>query len=150
MIIDDFANIRQYTRLLPHIPQALGKLDGIVEPKSGEKYEFEGGFLFFQEGETKPLTEALYEAHRKYADLQILLKGEEYLAWSKLEDLREVLPYDQNKDVQKFTGTENQIMKISGGMAYICFPWDGHKAVFHVDAPLHFTKVVIKLELNTI
>lgn len=39
-------------------------------------------------------------------------------------------------------------MLITEGMAYICFPWDGHQAVFHVEQPLTFTKAVLKLAIN--
>ncbi|EOH75243.1 MULTISPECIES: YhcH/YjgK/YiaL family protein [Enterococcus] len=149
MIIDAIANLSHYTKLFPTIPEALETMNSIEHQELGKKYFFKGGYFFFQEGATKPIEEAQFEAHRKYADLQIVLKGEEYIAWNKLTDLTEVLPYDSEKDVQKFVGQNTHKMKISEGMAYICFPWDGHQAVFHVDQPLHFMKAVIKLELNT-
>lgn len=49
--------------------------------------------------------------------------------------------------VEKYEGGMQHFMKITEGMAYVCFPWDGHKAVFHIDQPLEFTKAVIKLEV---
>lgn len=149
MIIDAVANLTHYNKLFPAIPEAVEAMKSIQQQEFGKKYFFKGGYFFFQEGVTKPIEEAQFEAHRKYADLQIVLKGEEYIAWNRLADLTEVLPYDPERDVQKFTGQNTHKMKISEGMAYICFPWDGHQAVFHVDQPLHFTKAVIKLELNT-
>lgn len=148
MIIDTVTNLTHYTKLFPNISEALEAMNEIKQPEFDKKYSFKGGYFFFQEGTTKPIAEALFEAHRKYVDLQIVLKGEEYLAWNKIDDLTETIPYSEEKDVQKFTGQDAHIMKMSEGMAYICFPWDGHKAVFHVDQPLHFKKAVIKLALN--
>ena len=148
MIIDAVANLKHYTKLFPNIPDALEAMNRIEQQEFGKKYFFEGGFFFFQEGATKPIEETQFEAHRNFVDLQIVLEGEEYIAWNKIDDLTEAIPYNVEKDVQKFTGKDTHKMKISEGMAYLCFPWDGHKAVFHVDQPLRFKKAVIKLALN--
>ena len=148
MIIDAVANLHHYTNLFPNIPEALEAMNGIEQQEFGKKYFFEGGFFFFQEGATKPIEETQFEAHRNYVDLQIVLEGEEYIAWNKIDDLIEAIPYNAERDVQKFTGKDAHKMKMSEGMAYICFPWDGHKAVFHVDQPLYFKKAVIKLALD--
>ncbi|MBU5360093.1 YhcH/YjgK/YiaL family protein [Enterococcus raffinosus] len=148
MIIDAVANLHHYTKLFPNIPEALEAMNRIEQQEFGKKYFFEGGYFFFQEGATKPIEETQFEAHRNFVDLQIVLEGEEYIAWNKIDDLTEAIPYNAEKDVQKFTGKDAHKMKMSEGMAYICFPWDGHKAVFHVDQPLHFKKAVIKLALN--
>jgi biofilm protein TabA len=148
MIIDAVANLHHYTKLFPNISEALEAMNRIEQQEFGKKYFFEGGYFFFQEGATKPIEESQFEAHRNYVDLQIVLEGEEYIAWNKIDDLTEAIPYNAERDVQKFTGKDAHKMKMSEGMAYICFPWDGHKAVFHVDQPLHFKKAVIKLALN--
>ncbi|GCF95084.1 hypothetical protein NRIC_29750 [Enterococcus florum] len=148
MIIDTFDRLEQYEKLLPKLPNALAAMAQIEEPLLGQRYLFDGGFLFFQEGETKPSQTAQFEAHRKYVDVQLVLSGNEYLAWSKLEDLTESTAYDQEKDVQKFSGAEQHVLKMTKGSAYICFPWDGHKAVFHIERPLNFRKAVIKLDFD--
>lgn len=148
MIIDTLANLKHYQKLLPNLLTAIEKMRSLKDWQAGEKYYFEGGFVFFQEGETKPMAEAQFEAHRKYIDVQVVLKGQECLAWSELSELTEIIPYSDEKDVRKFEGENTHTMKISEGMAYICFPWDGHKAVFHIEQPLQFTKAVIKLALN--
>ncbi|WP_404996546.1 YhcH/YjgK/YiaL family protein [Caldifermentibacillus hisashii] len=148
MIIDALSMIDRYKELLPNIHDGIEKMESVKDWKPGEKYIFESGYVFFQEGTTKPLEEAQFEAHRNYVDVQVVLKGNEYLAWSELTDLTEIIPYNTEKDVQKFVGENAHMMKISEGMVYICFPWDAHKAVFHMDQPLQFTKGVIKLKIN--
>ena len=83
MIIDKLNNILFYKSLLPNIENGLEKLK-IINLDSVGKYEFDGGFLIIQEGNTKPLTEGTYEAHKKFIDIQIMLDGSEELAWDNI------------------------------------------------------------------
>ena len=149
MIIDAFENLGKYKDLLPNLTVALEKMNSMKNGEVGEKYAFSGGYVFFQEGMTKPLAEAQFETHQKYVDVQVVLEGSEYLAWNKIDDLIENAPYQPEKDVQKFLGENLYTMKISSGMVYICFPWDGHQAVFHLgEESLPYKKAIIKLEIT--
>ncbi|MGT2847091.1 YhcH/YjgK/YiaL family protein [Streptococcus massiliensis] len=149
MIIDSLEHLECYHTLLPNLANALKALD---EHKNswgtGVKYPFEGGFLFFQEGVTKPLVDSQFESHRRHIDVQVLLRGAEYVALEDLSKLSTIIPYSDERDVEKYQGETKHMMKISAGMVYVCFPWDGHKAVFHIDEPLEYQKAVIKLEIN--
>lgn len=148
MIIDAFENLENYQNILPNLIVALDKMKSVKNWVAGEKYAFSGGYVFFQEGVTKPLAEAQFEAHKKYIDVQVVLEGAEYLAWNKIDDLVETIPYQPEKDVQKFHGESLHTTRVSEGMAYVCFPWDGHQAVFHIEKPLRYKKAVIKLEIT--
>lgn len=148
MIIDKLERISHYREVLPHIDQALTTLDSLSEWQEGQRYPFEGGFLFFQKGTTRPLAESQFEAHRKYIDVQVVLNGSEFVAWEELAKLTVAIPYDPEKDVEKYAGATEHYMKVTAGMAYVCYPEDGHKAVFHLDEPQEFTKAVIKLAVN--
>lgn len=147
MIIERIDRLAKYQPILPNIDKALAAMQAIEEREAGVHYPFEGGYLFFQTGTTKPLAEAQFEAHRKYIDVQVVLGGSEYAALEDLSNLSVAIPYSGERDVEKYEGGTQHYMKITEGMAYVCFPWDGHKAVFHIDQPLEFTKAVIKLEV---
>lgn len=147
MIIDRFERLLNYRVILKNIDKALSKLEEISDWQEGKRYSFDGGFLFFQKGQTKRLVDAQFEAHERYIDVQILLKGAEYVALEDLKNLRVTIPYDPEKDVAKYDGETKHFMKVEEGMVYVCFPWDAHQAVFHIEQPLSFTKVVIKLEI---
>lgn len=148
MIIERIERLEHYQSILPNLDKALTTMQGIAEWKEGERYPFDGGFLFFQSGNTKPLSEAQFEAHRKYIDIQVVLKGSEYVALEDLSNLSVAIPYSEDRDVEKYEGATQHVMKITESMAYVLFPWDAHKAVFHMDQPLAFTKAVIKLEVK--
>lgn len=147
MIIDHKERLVNYQAILRNIDKALTKLHELTDWQEGQRYPFDGGFLFFQNGETKPLAQAQFEAHKKYIDVQVVLAGAEYVALEDLSNLSVAIPYSNERDVEKYDGPTNHVMKISQGMAYVCFPWDAHKAVFHLEQPLNFSKAVIKLEI---
>lgn len=144
MIVDKCSNIRFYGAMLNHLENGLQALEALKDPEVG-RYEFEGGYFMVQKGETKPMEEGNYEAHRKYVDVQIILEGSEEIAWADLMDLTEAISYNEEKDAAYYSGpTENNI-KITEGMFYAAFPHDGHRPVRHTKEMQFFTKIVMKL-----
>lgn len=144
MIIDKFSNISFYSSMLNNLEHGLQAMQSMHNPEVG-RYEFEGGFFMVQKGETRPIAEGTFEAHRKYVDIQIVLDGSEEIAWADLSDLKEEGEYDEIKDKATYTGSEDNTMKITAGMCYVAFPQDGHKAVRHTKKPQFYTKIVMKL-----
>lgn len=148
MIIDRIERLGKYQAILGKINKALTEVKNRQNDfQEGKQYAFDGGFIFFQTGQTKPLQKTQFESHKKFIDVQLLLKGAEYVALEDLSQLTTSIPYNSEKDVEKYDGGTNHFIKITEGMAYVCFPWDGHKAVFHLEESLSFTKAVIKLEI---
>lgn len=144
MIIDKFTNIRFYSSMLNNLENGLQAVEALRNPESG-RYDFDGGFFLVQRGDTKPMAEGTFEAHRKYVDVQIVLEGSEEIAWSDLDDLKEEGEYNGDNDKAAYTGSEENVMKITAGMFYIAFPHDGHKAVRHTSKQQSYTKIVMKL-----
>ncbi|MEG0369774.1 MAG: YhcH/YjgK/YiaL family protein, partial [Hungatella sp.] len=120
-------------------------LDGFTEGR----YEFDGGFFLVQKGITKPMEEGDFEVHRKYVDVQMVMKGSEDLAWAEINDLKETIPYDSQRDAALYSGDTNHRMAITAGMCYIAFPHDGHRPIRHVEKPQKFVKIVMKLPVTS-
>ncbi len=146
MIIDCIENIKYYESLLPGLSNGLNILRQLPSQEVG-RYEFEGGFLMIQEGDTKPMEEGTFEAHRKYVDVQIMLQGCEELAWEDRSKLETAIPYNEEKDQERLDGAKNHKILISEGMFFAAFPQDGHKAVSHTNEQHHYRKAVMKLRL---
>lgn len=144
MIIDHTDNIMNYEALLPGLKNGMTFLRSLTEFDTG-RYEFEGGYLMIQKGVTKPITEKTFESHQKYIDVQILLDGSEEVAWEDIRNLTAVTPYDAEKDVQRFNGSHDHVIKITAGMFYAAFPQDGHQPNSHTETGQNYTKVVMKL-----
>ncbi len=147
MVLMKLERLRSNTDNLPHLAEALACLDANRDAAPG-RYEFPGGFILLQEGETKPLAEGDFEAHRKYLDVQILLAGEETIMWADLEDLKPSVPYDAGKDKEMFAGDGGAVLRLKPGCCYVCWPEDGHKACRHVHNPARYRKAVVKLEIS--
>ncbi|MDR4949581.1 YhcH/YjgK/YiaL family protein [Neobacillus cucumis] len=146
MIIDLIENLDEYRSLNPKFSNGLVKLNE-VEIDYNKRFDFDGGYLFFQEGTTNPIDEGTFEAHKKYIDIQIVLDGSEYVAWTPINQLVVEVEYNAEKDVVRLNGSPKEIMKINKGMAYICLPHDGHKALKHINQATKYKKAVIKIEI---
>ncbi|MDO4634100.1 MAG: YhcH/YjgK/YiaL family protein [Eubacteriales bacterium] len=148
MIIDRVDKIMFYEKLLPNLANAMRKAEELGEhPKIG-RYEFEGGFLMVQEGETVPMTEGSYEAHRRYIDVQILTEGCEEVAWEEISRLTVSTPYSEEKDCELLDGDRAHSMLISEGMFYAAFPSDAHRPIAHTENQHRYRKLVIKLPVE--
>ena len=101
------------------------------------------------EYETKRQNELGYEAHKKYIDIQYLLKGSEKIACLPIEKMQETKPYCKDKDAAFYTANiKSQEMIIGDGYFAIFFPQDGHMPQLCLDKPMKVKKVVIKVEIN--
>ncbi len=148
MIIDKLENIRFYEAMLPDLETGLAKIAELGESPELGRYEFDGGYLLVQSGETTPMEEGTFEAHRRYIDVQILRGGAEEMAWKPLSELTTEVPYDEIKDAERLNGTRENHMLISAGMFYAAFPSDGHKPGAHTDTPHKYDKIVMKLPVK--
>lgn len=91
--------------------------------------ELEGDDLFVisTSMEGKPKENAVLEAHHHYADIQLLLEGEERIGWKPLEDAEEVSQaYDEDKDLIFYNGQPDDYVSLKPGQFAIFFPEDLH------------------------
>ncbi|PAD22979.1 YhcH/YjgK/YiaL family protein [Terribacillus saccharophilus] len=146
MIFDIIENLNKYVSLNPKIGNGLEKLNE-VEIDYNKRFDFDGGYLFFQEGTTTHIDKGTFEAHRNYIDIQIVMDGSEYIAWAPTAQLVVDVEYNAEKDVVRLEGSPKTTMKINKGMAYICLPHDGHKALKYIDKATTYKKAVIKIEI---
>lgn len=71
--------------------------------------------------------EARYESHRKYIDIQWIVRGEERLFVTNRRNLKACTEYDANKDVIYYNKTNQQSSLIlKAGSCAILFPDDAH------------------------
>ena len=148
MIIDKTGNIGLYSRLLPGLTEGMKALEALGETPAAGRYEFDGGYFMIQEGDTKPVPEGDFEAHRKYVDVQIILEGQEMVAWAHISELTPADEYNPEKDRQMFSGEPTQCNVITAKMVWIAFPEDAHKACRHTEEQSHYRKAVMKLPVQ--
>lgn len=131
MILDTLKNKELYTSLHPLFKSVFDYIDthdlAAMEPG---RYDIDGDnvFVMVQELELRDLEQARLELHRKYIDIQLVLRGDEELfGWSEKRDcLSPEAPFDEAKDIQLFVDKPQCFYSVREGQFSILFPEDGH------------------------
>lgn len=149
MIYESIKNLKEKAELyFPGIPE-MEKFFEAIEANNYEiekikPEDFTSLDLRFGEYDTKPADEVLFEAHRIYWDVQIVMEGEEYIEYAPLEEMREEIPYDEDRDIA-FYKAEGEKIRAKRGMALLLAPWDGHKPGTDTEkGKSHIKKIVVK------
>lgn len=146
MLLDSIDRLELYVDKIPHLKEALVKLEEVREAEPG-RYEYDGGFILIQSGVCKPLETNKFEAHRKYVDVQCLFDGEEWFEWCDIRDLQPGTPYNEEMDKEMLTGAGSQMM-LRPGMAVMFWPNDAHKAGKCPGGGKTYKKAVVKLAID--
>ncbi len=150
MIFDHICNARLYTGLGPNLDAALRFLEreDLSKLPNG-RHELDGDKLFasISEYTTKPEDEAKWEAHRKYMDIQFLIKGIERIGVAYTPEMTPVTPFDEEKDFQLLTG-KGPALDMRPGFFLALGPDDAHKPGMAFDKPMQVRKAVIKLKVG--
>ncbi len=131
MILDSFKNSGLYDSVCPRMKQAfelISKLDLATMPNGKHLLDGEDIFVNIAEIDLKKPSDAKLEVHNVYADIQILLVGdEEGFGWSERKDITEAMgEFDTEKDVQFFGDAHQTVYTLRKGQFTILMPEDGH------------------------
>ena len=144
MIICPWKDIKKYASLLPGIEEAFDAVNAL-ESYEAKTYPLSNDNRFFVAvGTTKAPDVA--EAHRKYLDVQYVVKGKEVMGWADLADCQIQGEFNETKDIGMYAG-DFVFTTINEGICYVAFPEDAHMPGRHLDVPNDFVKVVVKLKV---
>ena len=109
--------------------------------------ELDGNRLFamVQHYNTKPKEQGVWEAHRKYIDIQYVAEGRELMGYANLNHLQ-AGEYDKEKDFVLLKGEGSYVLMLPGTFV-ILMPVDAHIPQVAVDSPEPVKKVVIKVAI---
>jgi YhcH/YjgK/YiaL family protein len=118
------------------------------------RQEIDGDKLYglVNEYVSEPKTKRRAEAHRKYVDVQYIVKGTESIGYARLQDGYEVLEDKlAEKDVIFYKNPLNESdIVLSEGMFGIFFPWDVHRPNCAVGEPGPIRKVILKISMDSL
>ncbi len=129
MILSTIKDGGTYTAISPLVKEAIEWLQNWNEAdfKVGKEELPSGVIIKFQEPALVPAEKARTEAHKRYIDIQVPLKGIEVMGWTPIEDLKNVLqPYNEEKDVAFYGDSPMTLVNVLPGQMAIFFPEDGH------------------------
>lgn len=111
------------------------------------KYILKGDSLFVIVDEyiTQDVEERRYEAHRKYIDLQYIIKGEELIGVEKLAEVNLLESYDRKRDIAFYEKAEGNYRLADHRVFFIFFPNDAHQPCVKVDQSGPVKKIVFKI-----
>jgi YhcH/YjgK/YiaL family protein len=114
------------------------------------KHELEGDYLFanIQEYVTKNEEDTRFEAHRKYADIQYLISGEEKIGLTALENTTITESYNSEKDVAFMTAGQTSYRLATPECFFVFFPDDAHRPCVKADENITIRKIVIKVLID--
>jgi len=149
MIVDRLGNRSVDAHVPPRVGQALEYLrttDLAVVPLG--RHEIDGDRLvaLVQEYETRLPADCVWEAHRRYVDVQYVVRGAERMGHASIADVVPRVAYDAEKDVALFE-PGSRFVTVSAGMVAIFGPDDVHSPGHADGNPQPVRKVVVKVEI---
>jgi YhcH/YjgK/YiaL family protein len=150
MILDRLENRGHYAGLDVGIPQALDYLARTDFTKLADgKQVLDGERLFaiVQRYQTKPVSQARWEIHRRYLDVQYVACGNERIGYAPwIEGLPVEEAYDAQRDIA-FYGASGVLLPVHAGMFAILTPQELHAPCLtpaELNAAGEVLKVVVK------
>ena len=131
MIADRLENVRHYGIPVEGLEEALGWLEREnLQGLEPGRYPLgdTGGTAILAEGPTVPEEREDWEAHRRFADLQVVLSGAEMMGFAPLSSMAPKGSYSEKDDCILLEGEGNFMLVRAGGFA-VFTPQDAHKAM---------------------
>ncbi len=93
--------------------------------------------------------DALFEAHRKYIDIQFMLAGQEKISVCDYKNCTTEIAYDEDKDIEFLTANSWDDIEMKTGDFLILYPENAHKPSISINNEVHHVrKLVIKVPVN--
>jgi len=144
MITDKLVNIDKYSEIPANIKAFIKGLSKDLQV--GRLNISDDDYANVDEYTTKTHDNCKFEAHKKYADIQILLSGTERLDYSTSEG-HITESYDENRDVMFAEAKETASVILDGTNFVMYFPEELHKPQMCVNNPEKIKKIVVKVKI---
>ena len=144
MITDKLVNIDKYSEIPANIKAFIKGLSKDLQV--GRLNISDDDYANVDEYTTKTHDNCRFEAHKKYADIQILLSGTERLDYSTSKG-HITESYDENRDVMFAEAKETASVILDGTNFVMYFPEELHKPQMCVDNPEKIKKIVVKVKI---
>lgn len=131
MILSTLSDFPRYAALHPAFPRVidfLASADLAALPEGRTDLDGDDCFVLSSpQARTRPASEALLEAHRRYLDIQVVLAGVDTLGWSPLDACRDIaVPFDPVKDIGFFREAPQNHVTLRAGQLVVFYPEDAH------------------------
>lgn len=152
MIITDKEHIKDQLRMTPALKIAADFLRQTDLPRLAEgRTEIDGDrvFALAQRYETSTAGAPLFEFHRKYIDIQIVVSGVEVIGWMPADRMEVTEPYDETRDIcfGKAPAGAWTPVRLEAGQLAVFWPSDAHAPKQSAGASSAVMKIVVKVSV---
>ncbi|MDO9630094.1 MAG: YhcH/YjgK/YiaL family protein [Acholeplasmataceae bacterium] len=151
MIVDHLDNLDQCTFLNPNISMVVAyiKHTDLLNLPQGKTVILDDEIFVLRETyQPRELSECFFEGHLKYLDIQIVLKGSEYIGYSNKQNkgitITEV--YNLDKDIEKYQVTDFTRVHLYEGIFALLTPDDLHMPKLKKENNEIIEKIVFKIK----
>ncbi len=151
MILCTFSDFRSYARLHPTFARIWEVLEARrLDTLPEGRWELEGDRLFLSASpvaRTRSAYEAMLEVHRRYLDVQVILRGVDRMGWRPTASCRnEIQAYDPDRDIVFYGDAPSTFVEVPAGHLIVFFPEDAHAPLIGSGETIH--KVVFKVRIE--
>ncbi len=152
MIKNSLKYTKNYYSLSDKIKLALEYLEqNDLKERENGRYDILGDDVYInvQDYTSKPETQGKWEAHRKYIDIQFMIKGSEKIGVGEIDNYHTLEAYDESKDLEflEITNDTYQFINMNENDFIILYPQDVHMPQIAVSTPSYVKKAVVKISI---
>lgn len=150
MIFGSIKNLQEYSALEEHIKKCItyASENDLLSFEKG-RYEIDGDYLFVNivEYTTTQAESCFWEAHKKYLDIHLMLRGQEQIDLNFIQNMS-VKEYVEDSDFLSMDGEKNSSVVLKAGDYLICYPGDGHRTAVAVKDIETIKKAIFKIRIT--
>lgn len=152
MIKNSLKYTKNYYNLSNKIKLALEYLEkNDLKVFDNGRYDILGDDVYVnvQDYTSKPETQGKWEAHKKYIDIQFMIKGTERIGVGEIDNYQTTEAYNESKDLE-FLAVANdnyQFINMNENDFIILYPQDVHMPQIAMNTPSYVKKAVVKISI---
>lgn len=152
MILDTLANAAQYKGIHAGIDQVLEAAKAYTPenyPSGRVVLDGDNVYMNMAAYETHPTDKAVFEAHKQYVDVMVMVEGTETIYVKATDKLSNVyLPYTPEKEALLADFDKDATpVRLEAGSFVILFPQDAHSPGCHAEGAVNVKKIIGKVRI---
>lgn len=150
MIFDSLKNISRYKGISENFDKAVDYIcSADFSAAEAGRHDVCEAFYFTKDTiETRDITDAPFEAHKKYADIFIPLTGREIVKSADVSSLDMMIEYKEEDDYYIVKGPAQATVVNTPQTFTVLFPQDAHNSAGGVNGEIiSFDKIVVKVRV---
>ncbi len=150
MIFGNLRNLKEFPYLEQDVRTCLeyAAAHDLAALEDG-RYPIDGDRIYvnISSYETTRAENRVWEAHRRYLDLHLMLRGKEQMD-GNFTDAMKQLAYVEQNDFLPLEGEANSHVILAQGDFLVCYPSDAHRTAIQVEGPEKIKKAIFKIRIG--